>query len=266
VHPRVGALDVLPFVPLQGLTMADAAASAHRVGEAIAALGVPVYFYGQASAPPGRRLAELRRGGFESLRGGFPEGRVPDLAGGRTAAHPTAGATCVGARTLLLAWNVELAGLGLEKARALAAELREGETGFATLRALAFQLASDGRVQLSMNLEDMERTSPFDVFRRIEERAAEWGGEVVRTEVIGMVPDPLVLPAAADRLRLFDLPPSRLLSRRLARHAAERSARHAEARLQAVRDEGERVPARVREAALRLSATLTHPPARDREP
>ena len=222
VHPRVGALDVLPFVPLQGLTMADAVASARRVGAAVAALGIPVYFYGQASSPPGRRLADLRHGGFEVLRDRFPEGRVPDLPAGRTAAHPTAGVTCVGARGLLLAWNVYVEGVSLDLVRALAAELRERGGGFRSLRALALEL-SGGRVQLSMNLEDLEVTSPFDVFLRIERRVLEWGGRLAGTEVIGMIPDPLVLPAAADRLGLLEGFPSRLLSRRLARHVAGRS-------------------------------------------
>ena len=266
VHPRVGILDVLPFVPLQGLTLADAVASAHRVGAALAGLGIPVYFYGRASSPPGRRLGDLRRGGFEALREGFPVGRVPDLPAGRTAAHPTAGVTCVGARGVLLAWNVYLEGVGLERVRELAGTLREKGGGFPSLRALAFQLASDGRVQLSMNLEDLSVTSPFDVFRAIERQVAEWGGRVAGTEVIGMIPDPLVLPAAADRLHLLEESPSRLLSHRLARHVAERSAGHAAALLRAVREEGDAVPARVREAAYRLSGSLTHQETQDREP
>jgi hypothetical protein len=108
-----------------------------------------------------------------------------------------------------------------------------------------------------MNLEDLERTSPFDVFRHVEERVERLGGRIMGTEVIGMIPDALVLPASADRLSLLDCPPSRLLSTRLARHVAERAARQAEALLEAVRDEGGAVPARVREAALRLSGTLT---------
>src|SRR5688500_16872848 len=103
VHPRVGALDVLPFVPLQGLAISDAVKSARRVGAALAELGLPVYFYGEASPPPGRRLAELRRGGFEALTEGFPEGRAPALDAGRSTAHPSAGVACVGARRLLLA-------------------------------------------------------------------------------------------------------------------------------------------------------------------
>lgn len=265
VHPRIGALDVLPFVPLEGLRMEDAVASARRVGGRIAGLGVPVYFYGAASSPPGRRLAELRKGGFEALRATFPSDRIPDLTAGRSSAHPSAGATCVGARAVLLAWNVVLEGVDLEQGRALAAELRERGGGFATLRALAFHLESSGRIQLSMNLEDVERTSPFAVFRRIEERTSEWGGRVVETEVIGMIPDPLVLPAAADRLRLSGCPPSRLLSRRLARHVAARVTGDAEALLRAIRDEGDAVPARVREAGLRLSRSLTHQEPQDPE-
>src|SRR5690606_25496891 len=102
IHPRVGALDVLPFVPLHGLTMEDAVASAHRAGRRIADLGVPVYFYGQASSLPRRGLAELRRGGFEALREGFPPDRGVDLPAGAEAPHPTAGVTCVGARAVLL--------------------------------------------------------------------------------------------------------------------------------------------------------------------
>ena len=273
VHPRVGALDVLPFVPLQGLTLADAAASAHRVGRTLAdRLGIPIYFYGEASKGPTARLSELRRGGFEALAAGFPEGREPDLSAGRSAAHPSAGATCVGARRVLLAWNLYLEGVDLEAARALARELREGRGtsrsagGFAALRVLAFRLESQDRLQLSMNLEDMDRTSPFDVYRYVERRLEASGGRITETEVVGMIPDALVLPAAADRLRVLDCPPARLLSPRLARHVAERAAVRADAVLQAVRGEGEAVPARVRESAVQLSGSLTRPPSQDQEP
>ena len=262
VHPRVGALDVLPFVPLQGLTLSDAAESAHRVGAELADLGLPVYFYGHASSPPGRRLAELRSGGFEALRDQFPEAREPDLSAGRTGAHPTAGVTCVGAREGLLAWNLYVEGVELDRVRSLADEVRELGGGFASLRALALELEPGGRIQFSMNLEDMERTSPFDVFSFVEDRLQSWGGRVVGTEVIGMIPDPLVLPAAADRLHLRDSLPSRLLSARLARHVSERAVSRAEALLQAVSDEGDAQPARVREADLRLS----EPQTQTREP
>ena len=254
VHPRVGALDVLPFVPLLGLTLSDAVESARRVG---ADLGLPVYFYGHASFPPGRRLAQIRPGGFEALRDEFPEGREPDLSAGRTGAHPTAGVTCVGAREGLLAWNLYIEGVELDRVRSLADEVRESGGGFASLRALAFELEPGGQIQFSMNIEDIERTSPFDVFRHVEERLQSWGGRVSGTEVIGMIPDSLVLPAAADRLHLLDSLPSRLLSARLARHVSEQAVRRAEKFLQAASDEGDAVPERVREADLRHSEPQT---------
>src|SRR5687767_3886575 len=125
VHPRVGALDVLPFVPLKSLTLADAAASAHRVGDLVAELGLPVYFYGAASRIP-RSLAKIRRGGFEAFKDGYPPGREPDLPPkGRSGPHPTAGVICVGARQVLLAWNVHVEGIALEELGRLADEIRE---------------------------------------------------------------------------------------------------------------------------------------------
>ena len=224
VHPRIGALDVLPFIPLAGLTMEDARASARRVGRRLAEeLGIPVFFYAQASDPPGRRLAELRRGGFEALAAGWPPDRRPDLlppAWPHPGAHPTAGAVCVGARPVLLAWNVYVGGVTFDDAAAIAAQIRERGGGFRGLRALALQLPRRDRLQISMNLEDLEATSPMEVFRRIEALVAERGGSVLETEVVGLLPDELVLSAAADRLRLTGATTRRLLSRRLAEHLA----------------------------------------------
>ncbi len=222
VHPRVGAVDVLPFVPVHDLSMADAVASAWRVGEEIERLGIPIFHYGEASAPPGRGLAALRRGGFEALTSGWPVDRQPDRSAGREAAHPTAGVTCVGARRVLLAWNVFVDGLAVEDARAIAASIRERGGGFEGLRALGLRLAGTGRVQVSMNLEDPVRTSPVEVFDRIAAEVARIGGEVVETEVIGMVPDTLVLPDSAGRLKLPDPGPARRLSQRVAAHVAAR--------------------------------------------
>lgn len=228
VHPRVGALDVLPFVPLHGVTMADAVALARRAGEAIARLGVPVYYYGQASVPPGRGLAELRRGGFESLRGGWPAGRLPDLPEDATAPHPTAGVTCVGARRVLLAWNVVVDGIDVSDARDIATMIRERDGGFPGLRALGLRLAEQDRVQISMNLEDPERVLPLDVFVRIEAEVRRRGGDIVETEVIGMMPDTLVLTDSVGRLKLPDLGAARVLSRRVADHIAARSGERTE--------------------------------------
>jgi glutamate formiminotransferase len=219
VHPRVGALDVLPFVPLAGMTMSDARASARRVGRRLAdELGVPVYYYGAASEPPGRPLSDLRRGGFETLRTGWPEDRQPDVLPHdwtHAGAHPTAGICCVGARAILLAWNVYVAGIALETAQKIARSIREARGGFLGVRSLAMQLPSSGRMQISMNLEDVSMTAPMDVFRRIEELVQEEGGSIEETEIIGMLPDALVWGAAADRLKLNESTAHRLLSKRL---------------------------------------------------
>ena len=226
LHPRIGALDVLPFVPVHDLTMDSAVESARRVGSRLAAEGVPVYFYGEARTPSrsDRSLAAIRRGGFEALRGGFPPGREPDLTApqwpGRL--HPTAGATCVGARRVLLAWNVFVEGMSLEALGAVAKGLRESGGGFRHLRVLALELPGSGRLQISMNLEDPEATSPYDVFDAIEQRVESRGGQVIETEVIGMIPDPLVLPATGDRFRLLDPGESRLLSRRVSEYVSTR--------------------------------------------
>lgn len=228
VHPRVGALDVLPFVPLHGLTMDEAVTSAHRVGHALAEMGLPVFFYGQAADPPGRSLAELRRGGFEGLRDGWPEGRTADLPPDAPGPHPTAGVTCVGARPVLLAWNVVVSGIDVADARVIASLIRERDGGFDGLRALGLRLEAQDRVQISMNLEDPERVLPLDVFGRIEEEVHRRGGDVVETEVIGMMPDTLVLPDSAGRLKLPDLGTARVLSRRVAEYVSARSGERTE--------------------------------------
>jgi glutamate formiminotransferase / 5-formyltetrahydrofolate cyclo-ligase len=222
VHPRVGALDVMPFVPLQGMEMSDAVTVAHAVGDEIAELGVPVFFYGAASTPPGRGLADLRRGGFEALAGGFRAGFPPDTPGDVRVPHASAGVTCVGAREVLLAWNVFVSGLRVEQARAIARLIREQNGGFPGLRALGLHLARQDRVQISMNLEDPERTAPLDVYRAIEREVAACGARVQETQVIGMIPDTLVLPARAGRLQLPDLKPARVLSLRLHQHTQDR--------------------------------------------
>lgn len=230
VHPRVGALDVLPFVPLEGMRMRDAVEAAHRVGAHIAALGVPVYFYARASSPPGRTLAPLRRGGFEALRTAAGSGRtVADLPGrdehGNVLhghAHPAAGAVCVGAREVLLAWNVDIEEIDDESARRIAAEVRETGGGFEGLRALALRLPGQGRLQIAMNLERVAEHDPREVFRAIETKVSRQGGRVAGTEVIGMLPDALATPTAARSMRLRDWSEERILSRRVSAHAAAR--------------------------------------------
>jgi glutamate formiminotransferase len=210
---------VLPFVPLVGLSMAEARESARRVGRRMAEeLGIPVYFYAHASEPPGRPLSTLRRGGFETLATGWPPDRPPDLlpaAWTHSGAHPTAGITCVGARRLLLAWNIFVNGITDDAARRIAASIRETDDGFLGVRALALRLPATQRLQISMNIEDLGATSPMDVFSRVEAMVTEQGGEVEETEIIGMAPDELIWAAAADRLRLATATADRMLTRRL---------------------------------------------------
>jgi glutamate formiminotransferase len=227
VHPRIGALDVLPFVPLVGLDMADARASARRVGSRIAHdLGVPVYFYAEASDPPGRPLSALRRGGFELLRDGWPDDRRPDLLPDGwpyPGAHPAAGITCVGARSVLLAWNVFVKGIDDGSARSLASQLRETNGGMRGVRALALRLPSSGRIQISINIENVAHANPMAVYRQIEDMLHALGGAIEETEIVGMLPDALVAQAAADRLRLRHGTTDRMLSRRLLQSIARQA-------------------------------------------
>ncbi|MEX0856026.1 MAG: glutamate formimidoyltransferase [Gemmatimonadota bacterium] len=261
VHPRIGALDVLPFVPLSGLTMEEARISARRVGERLVReIGVPVYFYAQASDPPGRGLAELRRGGFEALVAEFPKGRTPDLlpeGWNRPGVHPTAGAVCVGARPLLLAWNVGVVGLEKEELEGVARGLRESQGGISGLRALALMLESQSRMQISMNLEDVSGRRAFEVFTTVEARVAERGGRVTETEVIGLIPDQLLWDAGSDRLSLRESLPERSLSHGLARHVSGRAAREAERLAATLEVAADEVPPAVREAAARLIHALS---------
>lgn len=259
-HPRIGALDVLPFVPLVGCTMQDAVTSARRVGSRLAAMGIPVYFYAHASSPPGRTLPDLRRGGFESLLPEFPMGREPDLNAGRAGPHPTAGITCVGARPLLLAWNLWVQGVTTDVLRALAREVRERGGGFRGLRALALELPRQGGLQLSMNLEDVYLGRPMDIFLAVESRLAELGGRVVRTEVIGMVPETLVLQAAGHRLRLSDASPERLLPVRVAEHLSRFAGADLETLLTWVENQGGAIPHEIQLAARRLTSRLAPRP------
>ncbi|MGH7470748.1 MAG: glutamate formimidoyltransferase [Longimicrobiales bacterium] len=224
VHPRIGALDVLPFIPLVGLTLEHARAVALRVGRRIVdEFGVPVYFYGQASNPPGRPLAALRHGGFEKLVRAWPPDRLPDVMPSNWAhpgAHPRAGVTCVGARAVLLAWNVCIAGLTLTQAREVARELREEQSGLIGVRALALALPRRQTLQISMNLEDPDVTSPARVFDQVEVLVTRYGGQVTETEIIGLMPDQLVVSVAERRMKLRPGTGVRLLSRQLADYLA----------------------------------------------
>lgn len=188
IHPRIGALDVLPFVPLRGASMDQAVALAREAGARIwEQLRVPVYLYGEAASTPLRReLSAIRRGQFEGLDARFalPQWR-PDF--GEPAAHPSAGAIAVGARNLLVAWNVELASGDLALAKRIAQRIRERSGGLRSLRAIGLAL-SDRVVQVSMNVTEYRSTPLYRVVELIRRLAARDGVAVLRSEPIGLIP------------------------------------------------------------------------------
>jgi len=210
-HPRVGAADVVPLVPLRPDELERARAAAAAVGERIGAeLGLPVFVY----APPERGPAFYRRGGVERLRERLAAGELaPDY--GPTELHETAGAVILGARRPLIAFNVDLRG-DLATARAIAAAVRESGGGFPGVRALGLELPSAGLVQVSMNVEDWEAAALHEIVDRIRGEAEARGAEVVRSELVGLMPAGAAARAAGAALGIDGFDASRLLELRLA--------------------------------------------------
>ena len=212
IHPRIGALDVLPFVPLAGLTMAEAVALAHEAGRALAARhALPVYYYAEAARRPERRtLRALRRGEYEgvSARLAAADG-LPDDGPARF--DPRAGAVCVGARDVLIAYNVWLASADLDAARAIARSVRASGGGLPAVQALGLPLASRGRVQVSMNLLDYRVTPLPAVFDRVQTEARRLGVDVDHAELVGLAPRAAFAGRTPASLGLGDLDPARYL-------------------------------------------------------
>ena len=218
VHPRLGALDVLPFVPLEGATLGQCIELAHEAGQRIwNELRVPVYFYEAAALRPDRRrLENVRRGEFEAMRqrGSEADARRPDAGG--PALHPTAGAVIVGARKLLVAFNVNLKSTDLALAQSIARRIRASNGGFPAVKALGLPLASRGLVQVSMNFTDFEQTRPAIVFAEICRLAWEAGVEIEESEIIGLIPRAALENTSAEELKIRDFGPQRILEERLA--------------------------------------------------
>jgi len=215
VHPRVGAVDVVPFVPLGTVTLERARELAAEVGGEVARrFGVPVYLYGEGVPAERSNLADLRRGGLEglALRLGDPAWQ-PDF--GPATLHPTAGATVVGARRFLIAYNVVLRSADLRAARRIARAVRESSGGLPAVKALGLPLASRELVQVSMNLVDYRRTSIFEVFDRVTTLAKLQGVEVLESELIGLVPEEALEGGDVERLRLVDFTEDRVFENRL---------------------------------------------------
>ncbi|HTX58704.1 MAG TPA: glutamate formimidoyltransferase [Verrucomicrobiae bacterium] len=206
VHPRIGALDVLPFVPLGDASLGEAAQLAHRAGALIwERYRVPSFYYGAAARSPQRAsLPDVRRGEFEGLEARFadPAWR-PDE--GDVARHASAGAVAIGARDVLIAYNVLLASGDLAAARGIARNLRERGGGLRTLRALAFPIA-DERVMISLNVTDYRATPLYRIVELVRRLAGERGIAVAGGELIGLVPRAAVEAAAAYYLGITESP------------------------------------------------------------
>jgi len=216
VHPRIGAADVVPFIPLDGATMEDCIAIANEVGARVGAeLDIPVYLYERAAAHPSRRnLADVRRGGFEGLREAIvsdPE-RFPDFGPARL--HPTFGAVAIGARPFLVAFNVYLGGAqNLLIAKAVARAVRQSNGGLPAVKALGLEV--DGQAQVSMNLVDVEQTTLVAAYEAVRAEAATLGARVTWSEIIGLVPEQMIFGAAAAYLQLRQPIDAHILERKL---------------------------------------------------
>lgn len=189
-HPRMGATDVVPFVPVAGVTMEECVELSRQVGRRIGEeLGIPVFLYERSATRPEREnLADIRKGEFEGLRGriGPDPAMAPDFGPARI--HPTAGAVAVGARPPLVAFNVNLGTADVGVAKAIAKAVRHQTGGFRYVKALGFEIKERGIVQVSMNLVDYTKSPVFRVFEAVKREAARHGVPVVGSEVVGMVP------------------------------------------------------------------------------
>ena len=217
VHPRLGALDVLPFVPLGDTTLAECVTLALRAGQRIwDELGIPVYFYEAAARRPERRkLEDVRRGQFEGLRQAVAtdEARRPDLGG--PALHPTAGAVIVGARKILIAFNINLKTTSLELAQNIARRIRASNGGLPGIKALGLPLLSQNLVQVSMNITDFEQTPVRSVYEEVARLAAAQGVEVEESELVGLMPRKALEGTTAQALKLSAFDPQRLIENRI---------------------------------------------------
>jgi len=216
-HPRIGALDVCPFVPVVGVTMDDCVAIARTVGKRMAdELGIPVYLYEAAATRPDRKdLPNVRKGEYEGLKAEIETNpdRRPDFGPARM--HPTAGASVVGARPILIAWNVNLETKDVRVAKRIAKAIRESDGGLPAVRAKGFDLADRGLVQVSMNMIDYHTTSLLRVYEEIRRLADAEGVAIAESEVVGLVPLEPLIEAAAAHFKLANFQRSQILETRL---------------------------------------------------
>jgi glutamate formiminotransferase len=223
-HPRIGAADVVPFIPIQGVTFEDCVKIAERLGNQIwSKLRVPVYFYEAAAKRPERvNLENLRRGQFEALleEMGSDPARHPDV--GDPVCHPTAGATVVGARKFLIAYNINLGTADAGIARKIAKTIRFSSGGFRYVKAMGVTLASRNLAQVSINLTDFEQTPMHLVFETVRKEAERHGVAVVGSEIVGLIPKKALEMSAEYFLRYENFRPELVLENRIADAMASR--------------------------------------------
>lgn len=215
-HPRVGAVDVCPFVPIEGVSMEACVALARDTAALVAErFGMPVYLYEEAATQPARRnLEHIRRGEFEGLAAKMAQDAwAPDF-GPRTP-HPSAGATVMGARLPLIAYNINLATDRLDVAKKIATAIRMSSGGFRFVKAMGVPLADRAIVQVSMNLTNHEKTPVHRVFEVVKREAARYGVQVLESEIVGLIPSAALLDAAAYYLQIAGFSHQQVLEHRL---------------------------------------------------
>ena len=217
-HPRLGAVDVVPFIPLDGATLADCVALAKKVGEAIAAKhGIPVFLYEDAASAPHRKgLEDIRRGQFEGLPTKLQDPLwKPDF--GPAAPHPSFGAIVVGARMPLIAFNVNLATDDVEVAKKIAKGIRHSTGGYRFVKAMGLIVDINGKkvAQVSMNMTDFTKTPLFRVVETIRNEAARHGVAIAGSEIVGLVPAQALVDAAEHYLQLTGFSSKQILENRL---------------------------------------------------
>jgi glutamate formiminotransferase len=211
-HPRIGATDVVPFVPLEGATMDECIALAHALGARVGReLAIPVYFYESAARCPARRnLPDVRNIGFEKLREAVASDptRTPD-EGPKTALHPTAGATVIGARQFLIAFNINLTSEDVALAKSIAKAIRERDGGLKGIKAMGFAIDAPKCAQVSMNVCDFRSTGLERVYAEVEKLARAAGVEILESELVGLAPRAALPAGAAERIRLRGFDPKK---------------------------------------------------------
>jgi glutamate formiminotransferase len=215
-HPRLGAVDVVPFVPIEGVTMEGCVALAKETASAIAErFGVPIFLYEDAATDPARRnLEDIRRGEFEGLAQKMKmPGWLPDY--GPPQPHPTAGASVVGARMPLIAYNINLATDRLDVAKKIAAAIRQSSGGFRYVKAMGIRLEDRGIVQVSINLTNYVKTPIHRVFDVVRREAARYGVAVLESEIVGLVPSAALVSTAEHYLQLERFSPEQILENKL---------------------------------------------------